>query len=84
MGKYINLRGEQKEDWLARNGVVILEREAKNYLAIGKIPVCLLDNGMFTAAGICDTDSEIDAFSHPDGRMKLWYAVPAENLKEFL
>jgi len=81
MGKYINVNGS-KVDWLTNYGTTIMSTEADGILATGAaVPVCLIDNGAFTAALVCDTVSEIRAGQREDGRMKLWYAVKREALE---
>ena len=35
--------------------------------------VCVVDNGMFAAAGYAYNESEMKVFKEPDGRRKRWY-----------
>jgi hypothetical protein len=83
MGFYINPQSGTKEEWLSKCGRrIIIDlfsfEEYKEYL-----PVCLVDNGPFTAAGICYNECELDAFSDPmDSRPKKWYVVPTYKLLE--
>jgi hypothetical protein len=85
MGFYIDPANCSKEQFLADNGTPISPEAAKQTLADGSnIPVCLVDNGIFTAAGITFSDGEIDAFNRPaDSRPKKWFSVPREKLVEF-
>jgi hypothetical protein len=90
MGIYVNPKdGSAKEDWLARNGQSIPESEVihsimKNFDFSGdRLPVCLVDNGWMTAAGIAYDRREAEAFLHPDARPKQWYLVPRDLLKQF-
>ena len=80
MGYYINPKDSTKERWLATYGELTIfpTFDSKS----GKIPVCLVDNGAFTAAGICYCQEELDAFTEPDGRYKVWYLVPKDKILE--
>lgn len=81
MGAYINLSDQSKEDWLKENATAVSNRPPKSIDAVeGHLPVCLIDNGMFTAAGIAFDERELQAFSYPDGRPKTWYSVSTEKL----
>lgn len=94
MGLYINPTDCTKEEWLAKNGEAIdvmiygdslqeqragieyeLSEQDEEY-----VPVCLVDNGAFTAAGICTNTRELSAFLREDGRPKLWFLVPVQAL----
>jgi hypothetical protein len=79
MGFYINpVDGNSKEYWLNHYGSPISQiNELKDYKFDGKFfPVCLVDNGMFTAAGIAYDKRELEVFSNPeDTRPKQWFEV---------
>jgi len=76
MAHYVNPSQGTKEDWLARNGTPIPGHEAIKILHDGNsYPVCLIQNAHFTAAAICDTVGEVEAFLQDDGRPRLWYSV---------
>jgi hypothetical protein len=82
MGYYVNPSSTSKETWLQENGTKVpdvLKFDEKP----GYRPVCLVDNGPFTAAGICYDDRELDAFKRPDDwRPKQWFMVPINKLLE--
>jgi hypothetical protein len=79
MGSYINPANQSKESWLEENGT--WSATPKTVTAEpGCLPVCLINNVMFTAAGIAYNDHELKAFSYNDGRSKLWYWVEVEKL----
>ena len=84
MGYYINPSETTKERWLAENGVRITTEEARKHSAGEELVVCLVDNGAFTAAGICYDNRERDAFIHPDERPRVWYRVEKTKLKPWL
>lgn len=80
MGLYINPNNMSKEQWLNQNGTPIAGKAEWNPES-GNLPVCLVDNGMFTAAGICFSYGELQAFSSPkDARPKKWYSVGVDKL----
>lgn len=80
MGLYINPPTSTKEHFLAAYGEqVALEQ----YLAadgVNVIPVCLMNNGSFTAAGVGYSKREAADFSRPDGRPKTYWLVPISAL----
>lgn len=81
MGAYINLSDQSKEDWLKENATAVSNRPPQSFdEKPDHLPVCLIDNGMFTAAGIAFDERELQAFAYPDGRPKTWYWVEKEKL----
>lgn len=82
MGAYINPKNETKEDFLFREGIEITQQEAENGNYPGVMVVCLVDNGIFKAAGVAFNQSEINEFAAPDGRSKRWFWVELEKLLE--
>lgn len=90
MGFYINPTDQTKEDFLFKNGHLIRDKHAKDVLS-GKLfegkflPVCLMDNGPFTAAGIAYDEAEIEAFQvEGDRRPKTWFAIPKKLLSPYI
>ena len=79
MGAYINPPNHGKEQWLNTNGVKLSNPSTdllKSKITDEKVPVCLVDNGPFSAAGIAFSEAEVDAFTSPtDFRPKQWYVV---------
>lgn len=85
MGMYINPIDMSKEQWLGEHGFMIPQSEAPYALTDKTMPVCHVDNGAFTAAGIGFCKEEIEAFSQPDDRRpKQWFVVHRDDLKPFL
>ena len=87
MGFYINPPSTSKEVWLGQYGTLLHAAPASAIKESVKecdrqMAVCLVNNGMFTAAGIAFDDQELEAFKHPDGRRKLWFYVPINKLIE--
>jgi len=83
MGIYVNPPKTKKEDWLMLHGDACKHGEEAIAKAdfLVSFPVCLVDNGRFTAAGVCDTLAEANRFNHVgDTRPKIWFVVPAERL----
>lgn len=82
MGCYINPRTQSKESFLAHNGIMI-DPTIYNWSDEDYRPVCLVDNGPFTAAAVCFDKEEMTHFTQPkDYRPKLWFKVSVEKLKE--
>lgn len=85
MGYYIDPEKESKENFLKTNGEEINWSVVKKFdYSQEKLPVCLVDNGAFTAAGIVYDRQEAEAFLNPDGRPKRWFLVPKGLLSTYL
>ncbi len=80
MGIYINPKNMEKEEWLDRNGVYQTNRPKTHINDKDEIAVCLVQNPGFTAAAICYSQRELEAFQYPDHRHKDWYYVPIQSL----
>lgn len=84
MGIYINPTGMSKEAWLS---MYMKEGSSVPY-TWDSVPsdmglVCLVDNGLFTAAGVAFDENEFKAFNNPeDLRQKIWCIVPRARLLE--
>ncbi len=80
MGYYINPKGISKEQYLEKHGETM---SSPSFRALDKTKalVCLVDNGRFTAAGICYSNNEFEAFNEAsDDRPKRWFSVPKQIL----
>lgn len=82
MGYYINPKDVTKEEWLSKHGKLIPAEQAKDHITEETLPVCLVDNGRFTAAGVAFDSRELAAFTRPDGRPKIWFSVSIPLLYE--
>lgn len=82
MGAYVNPAGMEKEDWLMQNGEIIsTSRESWEKSFPGYMPVCLVFNGLFTAAAIAYSREEFEYLSEPgDPRHKIWFIVEVGKL----
>jgi len=84
MGYYINPadQTQTKEAWLSSNGEYVGGTAPAFDAKLDHTPVCLVDNGPFTAAAICYSEQELKAFSNrsSDPRLKEWYLVPNDKL----
>ena len=80
MGAYINPPDESKEAFLEREGADLFLVDFKS-VPEGHLAVCLVDNGLFTAAGIAFDEREFNEFAREDGRRKYWFTVPIEKLQ---
>lgn len=88
MGLYINPKDMEKEDWLRRNNTGVMTsppaRNTRERNGERDMIVCLVDNGVFLAAGVAYSQDELCAFAIPDGRDKLFIWVPIMKLEEVL
>jgi hypothetical protein len=86
MGVYINpTNGQSKEGWLASFCESVIPYASISYSELrskGLVPVCLVDNVIFSAAAVCFSEQETREFGMEDGRKKYWYLVPLKSLKE--
>ena len=84
MGCYVNPDNESKEKFLLANGYrqilngFTFDRTPENCL-----PIIWVNNGPFTAAGVCYSESEFRAFTMPDDkRYKELFIVEIDKLYE--
>lgn len=90
MGCYVNPKTETKEQFLQREGLELPFQLGINCgfeeiikTTPEKLPVVWVDNGSFTAAGVCFNESEFEAFTKPnEERQREMFLVPIEKLKE--
>lgn len=82
MGAYLNPPTTTKERWLVDNAVFVKEPPQSIDELPDCLPVCLVDNGAFTAAGIAYNEQELKHFKDPDGRRKTWFWAEIEKLKD--
>jgi hypothetical protein len=72
-----------KEDWLLSNSLMVSSSPPQWDESKKVLPVCLVNNGLFTAAGIAFSKDELQAFCVPsDRRPKRWFTVETEKLLE--
>lgn len=77
--------GSPKEEFLYKNGMQIGEDTMKDYVFNSKdprIPVVLVDNGLFTAAAVIYSPSEMKAFldNPKDKRIRICFFVNREDV----
>lgn len=54
----------------------------QNHVSKDETLVCVVENGLFDAIGICYSERELQDFGYPDGRPKHWLILPvAESVK---
>jgi hypothetical protein len=80
MGCYVNPSNQSKEQWLHFNGTLT---SGPCEITETHLPVVLVDNGLFTAAGVGFNARECAVFNNPDdARLKRWYKVERTKLRE--
>lgn len=84
MGCYVEV--EDKRSWLLENCQGYYDTQFPEYDKIAtkqNLPVVLVDNGLFFAAGIAFDKKEYEIFTSPkDNRPKECFIVPIEKLKK--
>lgn len=82
MGFYINPLNESKQSFLDRVSTKIQQPLSYNDVSDDTAIICLVDNGVFSAAGIVFSERELKAFTYNvnDDRPKTWYIVPRNEL----
>jgi hypothetical protein len=79
MGCYINPRNQTKEEFLREHGE---PTSTPCEVTETHLPVVLVNNGPFTAAGVAYDNREREAFLYPDPRPKQWFRVSREELRK--
>jgi hypothetical protein len=83
MGFYVNPPNESKESFLRREGIVApaLPKTTWDSVPKGFLPVGLVNNGAFTAAGIAFCEKELEEFTRlNDNRPRQLFMVKIEKL----
>jgi len=83
MGVYINPPDCTKEQWLKDHGVLLLLQPKWELIeGTGMLPVALVFNVAFTAAAICYSKREMEAYTptKEDLRLRLWFLVKESSL----
>ncbi len=84
MGLYINPKDVSKEVWLKRYGIPVDSRASWESIKSdfpNSLPVVLLYNPGFTAAGVAYSEREFKEFMAPDGRQKTVFAVEKADIE---
>lgn len=82
MGYYIQTDSDKdKADWIRANLQGIMLTGCPNHVGEEYVPVCIVDNGSFEAAGIAFSRGEAEAFAGPsdDKRKKIWMIIKREH-----
>jgi len=82
MGLYIDPKGRRKEEWLQEHGTIITDDFEWTAFDEDTLPVVLIENGLFTAAGVAYSEAEYDLFMEPDGRPRTVFAVSKKDIME--
>jgi hypothetical protein len=83
MGVYINPQGTSKEAWLLDHATDHSFYPVWDAVPEGYLPVCLVLNPGFTAAGVAYDKAEMEAFADPsDQRIRRWYMVRMTDLTD--
>lgn len=88
MGYYINPPDMTKEEFLNKYGILIKESDVMANEFGNEFPVVLVDNGLFTAAGILYDDVERqswwECYKRDPHRFYLFYIVAKKHLIPYL
>lgn len=88
MGTYLNHTGKRPLRALGKAADLTLDTGATRVAppvfppADGKTLICVVSNGPFEAAAVCDTEREFRAFREPDGRYKVWLEMDSATVAE--
>jgi len=86
MGYYINFKDKTKEEFLDARAIEMQTKEDVLNMCEhdkGFVPVVLIDNGGFTAAGVAFSRDELDAFTEDnDPRPRRFYVIKTSILIE--
>lgn len=85
MGYYIQTGGAKKTQAIIdqHDAVRVTKDEARAALLEGKGVVCVIEGGMFDAAGFMFDEQEFDEFADPqDTRRKVWLVMDRELAEE--
>lgn len=75
MGCYINPTNMTKDYWLYSQDEGTDEAPAWDFVPKDMLPVCLVQNAEFSAAGVAYNEAERDDFAREDGRPKRWFLI---------
>lgn len=82
MGYYIETpkRLGKAEQLKTMYGAEIISKVPTTFgdIPTGKALICVVNNGMFEAAGYIYSEREFSEFSHPDGRHRDWVLMDLE------
>ena len=81
MGYYVNPPNETKEVFLYREGLEVPKADWDK-VPKDSIPIILINNGMFTTAGICFSPKEYEELTVHDERPKKIFIIKKSKLKE--
>lgn len=95
MGKYLDPRprdgqtADQAKYFFCRENGMSVDKSTFDSFILkdepNSIPICIVDNGPFTAALICDTQNEINHVrDYPDPRPKQYFLVAKMALQPYL
>lgn len=88
MGFYINPKDMSKEHWFDKNAFpnsISRSPKVRHYIPESDTVACVLvNNGAFTALGICYSQRELEDFARNDGRQKLWGHFPRSLVEPYL
>lgn len=81
MGYYVNPSNQTKEQFLSEKGERLVEAPKWSDVPQGSLPVAFVDNGPFSAAGICYSEAELEYLSdETDLRSIIFYMVSIDDL----
>lgn len=87
MARYINPKKISKEAFLLEHGKLITFADVAKLrfdtIPEGYVLVCFVDNGPFTAAGICEGQRDMNEFQRlDDTRPRMFFLVPIDTIED--
>jgi len=85
VGYYIEVpknKGKAQQIVELYGGRIVLNPPLFEDIEPGEAIICVVDNGPYEAAGFCYNQDELYAFTHMDGRRRVWVVMNRQKVCE--